>query len=415
VRVLVVGSGGREHALAWKLSQEAEVVCTPGNAGIAQTCEVAEVKPEETERIVALTKQREIGLAVIGPEEPLINGLADALRAAGISVFGPNIKAAQLEGSKSFGKRMMVEARVPTADYGEFTDPDSAKAYVGEMFDKGKSVAVKASGAAYGKGVTVCLTQEEAEDAIEQAMVNKVFGPAGETLVIEDCLFGKEFSLLTIVSGKHYRSLPVAQDYKRAFDGDRGPNTGGMGTYSPVSWLDDDLIKKTENRVVLPLINALADKGIDFRGVLFSGLMVVHGEPYCLEYNVRFGDPETQSIVRRLGGGFLDALLGAANGEPVPKFEVLDNAVVTVVMASEGYPGKYKKGRSVAIPNDLPEEVVLFHAGTSMLMDDLVTSGGRVLGVSATGPDLASARKTAYEAAKRIEFKGKFYRSDIGA
>ncbi len=415
MRVLVVGSGGREHALAWKLSQEAEVVCTPGNAGIAQTCEVAEVKPEETERIVALTKQREIGLAVIGPEEPLINGLADALRAAGISVFGPNIKAAQLEGSKSFGKRMMVEARVPTADYGEFTDPDSAKAYVGEMFDKGKSVAVKASGAAYGKGVTVCLTQEEAEDAIEQAMVNKVFGPAGETLVIEDCLFGKEFSLLTIVSGKHYRSLPVAQDYKRAFDGDRGPNTGGMGTYSPVSWLDDDLIKKTENRVVLPLINALADKGIDFRGVLFSGLMVVHGEPYCLEYNVRFGDPETQSIVRRLGGGFLDALLGAANGEPVPKFEVLDNAVVTVVMASEGYPGKYKKGRSVAIPNDLPEEVVLFHAGTSMLMDDLVTSGGRVLGVSATGPDLASARKTAYEAAKRIEFKGKFYRSDIGA
>ncbi len=415
MRVLVVGSGGREHALAWKLSQEAEVVCTPGNAGIAQTCEVADVKPEETERIVSLSKQRAIDLVVIGPEEPLINGLADALRAAGTNVFGPNIKAAQLEGSKSFSKRMMVEARVPTADYGEFTDPDSAKAYVGEMFEKGKSVAVKASGAAYGKGVTVCLTQEEAEFAIEEAMVKKAFGTAGETLVIEDCLFGREFSLLTLVSGKHYRSLPVAQDYKRAFDGDRGPNTGGMGTYSPVSWLDDDLLKKTEQRVVLPLIKTLADKDIDFRGVLFSGLMVVHGEPYCLEYNVRFGDPETQSIVRRLGRGFGDALAAVANGEPVPEFEVLENSVVTVVMASDGYPGKVKKGKSITIPDDLPEEVVLFHAGTSMLMDDLVTNGGRVIGVSATGPDLASARKTAYAAAERIEFKGKFYRSDIGA
>lgn len=415
MRALVVGSGGREHSLAWKLAQEAEVICTPGNAGIAQTCEVADVKPEETERIVALAKQREIDLVVIGPEEPLINGLADALRAAGIDAFGPSIKAAQLEGSKSFSKRMMVEARVPTADYGEFTDPESAKQYVGEMFEKGRSVAVKASGAAFGKGVTVCLTQEEAVDAIEQAMVEKVFGPAGETVVIEDCLFGREFSLLTLVSGQHYRSLPVAQDYKRAFDGDRGPNTGGMGSYSPVSWLDDGLVQLTESRVVKPLLDKLREKDIDFRGVLFSGLMVVGGEPYCLEYNVRFGDPETQTVMRRLGAGFGSALMAVAKGEPIPDVEVLDNAAVTVVLASEGYPGKYKKGRSVSIPDDLPEEVVLFHAGTSMLMDDLVTNGGRVLGVSATGSDIAAARATAYAAADRIDFSGKHFRTDIGA
>ena len=414
MRVLVVGSGGREHALAWKLAQEAEVLCTPGNAGIAQTCEVADVQANETERIVALAKQREIGLSVIGPEEPLINGLADALRAAGVPTFGPGIKAAQLEGSKAFSKRMMVEARVPTADYGEFDDPESARHYVAEMFEKGKSVAVKASGAAYGKGVTVCLTQEEAEDAIEQAMVKKVFGDAGATLVIEDCLFGKEFSLLTLVSGTHYRSLPVAQDYKRAFDGDRGPNTGGMGSYSPVAWLDEDLVRKTEERIVAPLIKALHKKHIDFRGVLFSGVMVVGGEPYCLEYNVRFGDPETQTIVRRIGSGFLGALVAVADGETIPPFEVLGNAVVTVVLASEGYPGKVAKGRKVKVPDDLPSDVVVFHAGTSVLMDDVVTSGGRVLGVSATGPDLETARAFAYSAVDRIDFTGKTFRTDIG-
>lgn len=412
--VLVVGSGGREHALAWKLSQEAEVHCAPGNAGIAQDCPCHDVQPTDIHGIVELAKSISADLVVVGPEEPLINGLADALRAEGVNVFGPGREGAQLEGSKAFSKRMMVEARVPTADYGEFTDPESAKEFVGEMFAKGRNVAVKASGAAFGKGVSVCLTQEEAEDAIAQAMIEKVFGPAGETLVIEDCLFGREFSLLTLVSGREYRSLPVAQDYKRAFDGDRGPNTGGMGSYSPVPWLDDELIEKTERRVVAPLIDLMHEKGIDFRGVLFSGLMVVGGEPYCLEYNVRFGDPETQSIVRRLGNGFLGALLAVSKGEPIPEFEVLDNATVTVVMASEGYPGKYKKGRTVTVPPDLDPSVVVFHAGTSMLVDDLVSAGGRVLGVSSSSDSIESARKIAYNAVDRIEFRGGFFRSDIG-
>ena len=415
MRVLVVGSGGREHALVWKLVQEAEVYCTPGNAGIAKTCQTFDVAADQTDRIIALAKQLGVDFVLVGPEAPLIHGLGNALRAAGVAVVGPGSEGAQLEGSKAFSKRLMVEARVPTADYGEFHDPESARVFVGEMFAKGRNVAVKTSGAAFGKGVSVCVTQEEAEEAIAKAMIEKVFGPAGETLVIEDCLFGKEFSLLTLVSGRHFRSLPVAQDYKRAFDGDRGPNTGGMGGYTPVSWLSEDLVKTTEERVVAPLLSKLAEKGIDYRGVLFSGLMVVGGVPYCLEYNVRFGDPETQSIVRRLGKGFAEALRAVSNAEPIPEIEVLDNAAVTVVMASEGYPGKHANGRKVTIPEDLPEEVVVFHAGTQTLLDGLVTSGGRVLGVSATGKSVEDARKTAYASASRIDFKGGFFRTDIGA
>ena len=415
MRFLVVGSGGREHALVWKLAQESTVFATPGNAGIAQTCQTFNVLPSDTPGLIELAKAQQIDVVVVGPEEPLINGLADELRAAGIAVFGPGREGAMLEGSKAFSKRMMVEARVPTADYGEFNDPESAREFVGEMFARGKHVAVKASGAAYGKGVSVCLTQEDAEEAIAQAMIEKVFGPAGETLVIEDCLFGREFSLLTLVSGRSYRSLPVAQDYKRAYDGDRGPNTGGMGSYSPVAWLEDSIIEKAEQRVAVPLINLMADKGIDFRGVLFSGLMVVGGEPYCLEYNVRFGDPETQSIMRRLGKGFAYALWCVAKGEEIPEIEVQENAVVTVVMASEGYPGKYKKGRTVTIPEMQDNDVVVFHAGTEMLVEDLVSSGGRVLAVSAVDQSIEAARQAAYKAVGQIDFKGKFARTDIGS
>lgn len=414
-KILVIGSGAREHALVWKLAQEAEVFCAPGNAGIAQICGEYDVDPLDIDGVVSLAKHLKVDFVVVGPEGPLIAGLADALRDSGVPTVGPGKHAATLEGSKAFSKRAMVEARVPTADYGEFINVESALAYVADMFSKGNSVAVKASGAALGKGVTVCLTQEEAESAVNEAMVEKKFGEAGETVVIEECLFGKEFSLITLVSGEYYRSLPIAQDYKRAFDGDRGPNTGGMGTYSPVPWLDDKLIKRTEEAVVAPLLKSLAKKGIDYRGVLFSGIMVVKGEPYCLEYNVRFGDPETQSIVRRLGKGFADALEAVAKGNPIPEIEVLDNAVVTVVMASEGYPGTYKKGRTINIPYNLQDEVVVFHAGTATLVGDLVSSGGRVLAVSATGSNLSVARKSAYSAVDRIEFKGRQFRSDIGA
>ena len=415
MRVLVVGSGGREHALVWKLSQEAEVFCTPGNAGIVKTCETFGVSPSDSLELSVLCKKNAIDLVVVGPEDPLIAGLADDLRADGIAVFGPGKDGAVLEGSKAFSKQLMTQAKVPTPEYGEFTVSGQAKAYVEEMFAKGKNVAVKASGAALGKGVSVCATKEEADEAIERAMVEHVFGDAGDVVIVEECLFGQEFSLMTLVSGTSYRSLPVSQDYKRAFDGDRGPNTGGMGAYSPVGWMDDGLVEETEKRVVEPLLAELAKKEIDFRGALFSGLMVVGGEPYCLEYNVRFGDPETQTVMRLLGDGFADAMSAVAQGKPVPAFDVVEQAAITVVMASDGYPGKYPKGKSVKIPGDLPAEVVVFHAGTSALLRDVVTTGGRVLGVSATGTDLESARKTAYDAVDRIEFTGKQFRTDIGA
>ena len=415
MRILVVGSGGREHALVWKLKQEAEVFCTPGNAGIAQTCKTFDVQAGDFLEIKALCIKHEIDLVVVGPEDPLIAGLADELRKDGIAVFGPGKEGAQLEGSKAFSKLLMVKSGVPTAEFGEFTVAGKAQEYVEEMFAKGKNVAVKASGSALGKGVVVCATKHEADEAINQIMVERVFGSAGDVVIIEECLFGHEFSLLTLVSGTEYRSLPIAQDYKRAYNGDRGPNTGGMGTYSPVAWVDSELVEKTEKRVVEPLLAKLASKGIDYRGVLFSGLMVVGGEPYCLEYNVRFGDPETQTVMRLLGDGFADALMACAMGEPIPEFVVKDKAAITVVMASEGYPGKYPKGKSVKIPGDLHEDVVVFHAGTSALMRDVVTSGGRVLGVSAIGSDITTARKLAYEAVERIEFTGKQFRTDIGA
>ena len=415
MRVLVIGSGGREHALCWKLGQEAEVLCAPGNAGIAETCEVEKVAPEDSEAVVELAKRRDVDLVVIGPEGPLIAGLADELRSAGIAAFGPGGDGAVLEGSKAFSKRMMIEAGVPTPEYGGFTCVDDATSFAAKMFDSGKSVAVKASGAALGKGVAICHTLEEARAALQATMVDRVFGAAGETVVVEECLYGKEFSLMTLVSGDSSWSLPVAQDYKRAYDGDRGPNTGGMGAYSPVDWLSNGLMHETEERVVAPMLAAIKQRGIDFRGVLFSGLMVSEGRPFCLEYNVRFGDPETQTVLRRLGSGFAEALRAVAAGEPVPEVEVLQDAAITVVMASEGYPGKYSKGKKLLVPSELPDEVVVFHAGTSMLMHDVVTSGGRVLGVSATGADLESARATAYRAVEDIQFAGRQYRTDIGA
>lgn len=415
MRILVLGSGGREHALVWKLAQEADVFCAPGNAGIAQTCGTYDLDLMDFPAIESLAKHLKVDFVVVGPEAPLIGGLADFLRSAGVPTVGPNAQSAMLEGSKAFAKRAMVEAGVPTADYGEFTNAGVALKYIAEMFAQDKCVAVKASGSALGKGVTVCLTQAEAEQAVHLAMVERVFGEAGDTVVIEECLHGREFSLITLVSGSQYRSLPIAQDYKRAFDGDRGPNTGGMGTYSPVPWLDDALIKKTEEAIVAPLLKSLTKYDFDYRGVLFSGVMVVNGNPFCLEFNVRFGDPETQSIVRRIGAGFAATLEAVAKGKPIPEIEVLDNAVVSVVMASEGYPGKYKKGRSVSIPDDLDDDVVIFHAGTSKLVGGLVTSGGRVLSVTATGASLGRARKSAYAAVEKIEFKGRQFRTDIGA
>ena len=407
MRILVVGSGGREHALCWKLAEEHEVVCSPGNAGIAQ--DVACVPSDD---LVALA--RGFDLVVVGPEGPLVEGLGDRLRAAGVAVYGPGAEGARLEASKAFSKGLMAEAGVPTAEFFTFQDPDAALEYARNRFGEGRRVAVKASGNALGKGVVVCESLEEAEAAIRAMMVDRVFGEAGGTVVVEERLVGPEFSLLTIVGDGGFVSLPVAQDHKRAYDGDRGPNTGGMGTVSPAPWVTEAMIRETEARCVAPLLRALGRRGVAFRGTLFSGLLVQAGTPYCLESNVRFGDPETQSVVMRLGGGLGDALLAAATGEAIPPPEVRDNAAVTVVVASGGYPGPYPKGVPIEF-GPLPEGAKLFHAGTALAGGEWVTSGGRVVGASAAGRTLSEAREKAYGAASAVRFEGAFFRGDIGA
>lgn len=414
MKALVVGSGGREHALVWRLAQDGEVFATPGNAGIAASCQTFAVSPTDAAGLDALATRLGVDLIVIGPEDPLILGVADRLRGTGHAVLGPGPEAAKLEGSKAFSKERMVRAGVPTAEHRTFTDAGEAVDYARSRFDQGIQVAVKASGAALGKGVVICATYDEAEDAIGRMMVEDELGPAGHTVVIEERLAGREFSLLTIVSGTHYRSLPVAQDYKRALDGDRGPNTGGMGSFSPLEWLPDGMVEETERRVVAPILQGLATDGIDYRGVLFSGLMVSGDTPYCLEYNVRFGDPETQSVVRRCGAGFSDALLAAAQGRALPDVAPLDHAAVTVVMASQGYPGHYVKGNPILI-GKLPEGVEAFHAGTALSEGALFSAGGRVLGVSAIGEGLPQARARAYAGVAAIAAPGLRWRQDIGA
>ncbi|MCC7434892.1 MAG: phosphoribosylamine--glycine ligase [Methanoregulaceae archaeon] len=422
MRILIIGGGGREHALAWKLAQEHTVYACPGNPGISQVAECIVGDPLST------AIQLRPDLVVVGPENPLIEGLADRMRVEGLTVFGPGTDGAQHEASKAFSKTLMQEAGVPTAPFSIHTDAASARMAAKARFDAGQSVAVKPSGAALGKGVVVCDTYEEADEAIAMMLEDGDLGEAGETVVIEDRLRGWEFSLLSVVSGTEFVSLPVAQDYKRALDGDRGPNTGGMGTYSPVAKVDEELVQKAEDRIVRPMLQAMKEHGIDYRGVLFSGVMVVEGEPMCLEYNVRFGDPETQTVMRRLGSGLGELLYAAATGQPLPSVSVDVPAAVTVVLASSGYPGAYAKGIPVSIPGDLDESVVVFHAGTAPMRRDeptdalsrrgegeFVSAGGRVLGVSATGATVAEARAKAYAAAERIEFEGKMLRRDIAA
>lgn len=413
MKVLIVGSGGREHALAWKLSAEGHEVCAaPGNPGLAALGTCYDVSPMDLGKMVELCQQIQPTLILVGPEDPLIAGLADALRAAGFDVFGPGKAAAQLEGSKAFSKELMLQAKVPTARSGTFTDAWDAIEFADKRYAKGGQVVVKASGAALGKGVSVCSTFEEAQTAIEDALVRKVFGEAGAIIVVEDRLEGREFSLLTLCSDHGIYSLPVAQDYKRIFDNDEGPNTGGMGTYSPVPWVDSNLVHLTEQDIVRPILTELKSMGIPYRGVLFSGVMEQYGELYCLEYNVRFGDPETQSVMGRLGNGFGAALLACARGEEIPSIPVLDNAVVSVVAAAGGYPGTVEKGKAITV-GSLPDGVGCFLAGVKEEGGNLVTNGGRVLAVSAIASDLASARAAAYQGIEGVAFEGMQYRKDV--
>jgi phosphoribosylamine--glycine ligase len=414
MRILVAGAGGREHALAWKLSQEAEVLCAPGNPGIAEDVECLPVDAFDYEGLIGICRSREVDFVVVGPEDPLVAGVADHIRAAGFPVYGPNADGARLEGSKAFSKELMAAAGVPTADFQAFSDPVSASEYARAKFDQGRALAVKANGTAVGKGVTVADTLEAALDAIKKMMVDREFGSAGDTVVLEDKLPGPEFSVLTLVGDHNFVSLPIAQDHKRAFDGDVGPNTGGMGTYSPVSWVTQQMVSEVERTVVRPAIQEMAKRGISFRGTLFSGLMMDGEIPRCLEYNVRFGDPEIQSLVLRLGSGLAQALYQAALGGEIVAPGVLDNASITVVVASGGYPIAPLKGVPVTF-GQLPVGAKLFHAGTSLKDGVLVASGGRVIAASASAPTLQEAHRIAYTAAQAIHIERSFYRTDIAA
>lgn len=416
MKILVVGSGGREHALCWKLSQNPkveEILCAPGNGGTAQVGKNVPVKDDDIPALVALAKEEAVDLVVAGPEVPLVLGLSNALEQENIPCFGPNAYAANLEGSKAFSKNVMADAGVPTAPFRVFDEFESAVAFIRE---KGAPIVVKADGLAAGKGVVVATTEEEAIEAVEEMMVKKVFGSAGDRVVIEETLKGEEASFLAFCDGRNYALLPSSQDHKAAYEGDTGPNTGGMGAYSPAPILPKEKYAETAEMCIRPILKYLAAKGEPFKGVLYAGLMYTDEGPSVLEYNVRFGDPECQPLLMRLETDLLDIMFACIEGR-LDEIDVVSTQQTAcgVVVAAEGYPGSYPKGMEVTglEEADAMEGVKVFQAGTAMKDGKIVTSGGRVLCVTALGDDLGAAQKRAYEAVDKVHFDKSFYRRDI--
>lgn len=416
IDILLLGSGGREHALARKLAESPRcgtLYIAPGNGGTLQEGVNVALAEDDPEAVAAFAREEGIGLVVIGPEAPLVAGVADAVRAAGIPCFGPGAEGAQMEGSKKFSKELMARAGIPTAAYGSFTDEASALAYVSEQ---GAPIVVKADGLAAGKGVIVAATLEEAEDAVRECFQG-AFGAAGSTVVVEECLTGPECSLLAFTDGKIVLPMATAQDHKRALEGDKGPNTGGMGVYSPVPIVTEDELAAMK-QVMLDTVAELAAEGIDYRGCLYGGFMLTKDGPKVLEFNARFGDPETQVILPRLKNDLVEVMLACAEGR-LDEVELAwrDEWAVAVVLTSAGYPGSYEKGKVITGIEDAEamEDVTVYHAGTAVREDgELVTSGGRVLAVTALGDTFEAARDLAYEACEKIDFEGKTLRRDIG-
>jgi len=416
MNVLLIGSGGREHALAWAISASpllGKIYCAPGNAGIAEIAEVVDLDVDNHAATIQFCIDNDIGFVVIGPEGPLVAGLADDLAAARIKAFGPSKAAARLEGSKGFTKDFCAEFGIPTAAYKRCTDAKSALAYLAEQ---PLPIVVKADGLAAGKGVVIAETREQATAAIE-ACFSGAFGAAGGEVVIEECMVGEEASFFALVDGTHALPLAAAQDHKRAFDGEQGPNTGGMGAYSPAPVMTDEITRRTMDEIIWPTVQGMAARGTPFQGVLFAGLMITASGPKLIEYNVRFGDPETQVLVMRLKSDLLPALVATADGV-LKTFDLRwhDDTALTVVMASKGYPGSYAKGTPIGALDDARavQGVELFHAGTSREGDQLRATGGRVLNVTARGRSVAEAQRAAYEAVAKIDWPGGFCRKDIG-
>jgi phosphoribosylamine--glycine ligase len=420
MKVLVVGKGGREHALVWKLAQSARVervFCAPGNAGTAEDGVNVPIAPTDFDSLIRFAKKESIGLTVIGPEDPLTLGIVDAFQKEGLKVFGPSKEAARLEGSKVFAKKLMQHADVPTAEFRVFDHPDPARQY---METRQYPVVVKADGLAAGKGVIVCSTKQEALAAIDRIMVREEFGrAAGRQIVIEKRMEGQELSLLALVSGRTILPLEPTQDHKAAFDGDAGPNTGGMGAYCPAPLATPELQQNVDETILVPTVHALKRSKRPFRGVLYAGLMITNQGPRVLEFNVRFGDPETQPLLMRLKTDLVDLLEATVDNRldefPPERLEWDSRPAVCVVMASQGYPGNYVKGRVITGLDEAAKmpDVKVFHAGTALENNFIVTDGGRVLGVTALGDTLAKAQVRAYEAVERIHFQGAFFRRDI--
>ena len=423
MNVMVVGSGGREHALAWKLSESSQVnriFCAPGNAGTEQDAENVELAADDIHGILEFAKQNEVGLVVVGPEQPLCDGLVDALVEKGIPAFGPSRAAAQLEGSKVFCKNVLRTAGVPTADHRVFYDAESAEQFVNLRYEETPEDAplvVKADGLAAGKGVIVCKTKDQVMEAIDQIARQKEFGSAGTRIILEDRLAGPEASVLAIFDGKTLLTLPAAQDHKAAWDGDLGPNTGGMGAYCPTPLLEDRDFHWIEENVLVPTVHAMKRGRYPFRGVLYAGMMLTAQGPKILEYNVRFGDPECQPLLMRLKSDLFEILMATVERrlDKLPPIEWDPRPAVCVVMASEGYPASYEKGKVIRGLDDVATlpDVKVFHAGTSRKGDSVVTTGGRVLGVTALGDSIALAKKQAYVAVKGIRWEGAWCRKDI--
>lgn len=416
IDILLLGSGGREHALAKKLAESPRcgtLYIAPGNGGTLQEGVNVAFAEDDPEAVAAFAREEGIGLVVIGPEAPLVAGVADAVRAAGIACFGPGAEGAQMEGSKRFSKELMERAGIPTAAYGSFTDEEAALAYVREQ---GAPLVVKADGLAAGKGVVVATEQGQAEEAVRECFAG-AFGDAGSTVVIEECLNGPECSLLAFTDGKTVRPMATAQDHKRALEGDRGPNTGGMGVYSPVPIVTDEELTVMK-QVMVDTVAELAAEGIDYRGCLYGGFMLTPEGPKVLEFNARFGDPETQVILPRLKNDLVDVMLACAE-QRLDEVELSwrDEWAVAVVLTSAGYPGSYEKGKVITGVEDADalDGVTVYHAGTAVTdAGELVTSGGRVLAVTALGDTFEAARDLAYAACEKIDFEGKTLRHDIG-
>ena len=415
MNLLVIGSGGREHALVWKLSQDARVdklFCAPGNPGMKEAA-LIDLDVNDNAGMLEFALSNDIVLTIVGPELPLVNGIVDEFISNGLSIFGPTAKAAELEGSKLFAKEMMQKYSIPTAKYQSFKNSDEALDYINA---ETVPCVIKASGLAAGKGVLICNSVEEANKAIKDMLIDKIFGDAGNLILIEDLMGGEEASILVITDGENHKILPSTQDHKRVNDGDKGLNTGGMGAYSPAPIVTDDMMRTIESTIVIPTINAMKQENSPFSGVLYVGVMITAEGPKVVEYNVRFGDPEAQAIIPLVGDEFLDLLLASAKGD-ISSITLSENdkSSTCIVLSSEGYPGSYKNGMLInGLDRNFSTDIVIFHAGTDNKDSMYITNGGRVLNILGLGDTLEASIKESYEGVRKINFEGMHYRKDIG-